>query len=72
MFWTPVEAQGEGLDPVKQVLAPSNLLLAVLNRYFWCDSSVLHIVMSMYIWSSAIWSLEEQLPIMFRFFPFCK
>ena len=54
-------AKGKGLDPVKHVCTPSpqlpsSLLLAVPRRYFCCVSSVLHVVMSMCIWSPAIWS----------------
>ena len=56
-------SRGQGLDPVKRFQASSNLLLTVPRRYFCCGSSVLHI-MSICIWSVAIWSAEYQLPIM--------
>ena len=36
-----------------------------------CGSSVLH-VMSVYIWSSTIWSAEYQLPIMPHVLLFCN
>ena len=42
---------------VTTVFEPSGLLLTVRRRYFCCDSSVLY-VMSVCIWSSAIWSVE--------------
>ena len=41
-----------------------NLLLTVLRRHFCCASFMLHVVMSVCIWSSAILSPELQLPIM--------
>ena len=42
---------------------PVNLLRTVLMRCFCCGSSMLH-VMSICIWSSAVWSVDEQEPIM--------
>ena len=54
---------GRGLDIVKRVKAPCNLFLTVPRRYFCCGSPVLH-VMSVCIWSLAIWPAEYQLPIM--------
>ena len=72
-FWITAEGKGEGLDPVKRVLKkispPSNLLLTIPMRYFCCGSSVLH-VMSVCIWSLAMWSAEYHLPIMLPFL-FC-
>ena len=58
-------SRGRGMGPIKHVLAPPPhyLLLAVPRRYFCCGSSMLQ-VMSVCIWSSAIWLAEEQLPIM--------
>ena len=50
---------------------PSNLLLTVRRWYFCCGSSVLH-VMSVCIWSLAIWSAEYQMPIMLPVLLFCK
>ena len=54
MFLTSAEAKGEDWDPVKLVQAPSNLLLTVLRRYICFGSSMLHVVMSVCIWSSEL------------------
>ena len=45
--------------------APNNLLLTIPRQYFCCGSSLLHVVLYMFVWSSAIESPELQLPIMF-------
>ena len=55
MFRTITEAEGEDLDPVNwhkppahtpyPTPSPSYLLLAVPRRYFFCDSSMSHVVM---------------------------
>ena len=37
---------------------PSNLLLTVPRWYFFRGSSMLHLFMSIYIWSSVLWSPE--------------
>ena len=47
MIRNTAEGKIEGLDPVKHVP----------RRYFCCGSSMLY-VMSVRIWSSAIWSVE--------------
>ena len=62
-----VEKQRARFGSSETCLSPpptlSNLLLTVPRRYFCCGSSVLHI-MSVCIWSLAIWSAEYQLSIM--------
>ena len=50
---TTADAKGEGLDPVKLVLVPYK---SITDRSC-CGSSVLH-VMSVCIWSSAIWFIR--------------
>ena len=55
---TTVEAKGEGLDPVNHVKAPSNLLLTVSRRYFCYVSTMLHVAMSVCVWSPAVRSPE--------------
>ena len=49
---TTAAAEGQGLDPVNIILGspvPSNLYLTVPRRYVCCGSSMLHVVMSVYI-----------------------
>ena len=61
MFRTTAEAKGEVLDPEKNMFKPSgNLLLTVPMRYFCCGPPMLHVVMSVCVWSSAIWLPELQ------------
>ena len=63
LFLRRATGRGRGLDPENVFQSPSNLLLTVPKWYFCCGSAVLH-VMSVCIWSLAIWSAEYQLPIM--------
>ena len=68
MFRTTVEAEGEiwiqqSYFKPPPTPPPSNLLLNAPKQYFCSGSSVLHVVMSVLIWSRAKWSLEKQLSI---------
>ena len=62
MFQTTAEAKGSGSDLVKHASAThahsQHSITDLPRRYFYCGSSVLHVVMSVCISSSAIWSPE--------------
>ena len=47
-----------------QKQSASNLLMTVLRWYFWCGSTMFHVVTSVCVSSPAIFSPEQQLPIM--------
>ena len=58
----PLRKQRARFGPSKACLKPSpnpsNLILTIPRRYFCCGSSMLHVVMSVCIWSPAIRSAE--------------
>ena len=43
IFFTTIEAEGEGLDPKKLVSVPSNVLLIVKRPYFHCGTFLLNV-----------------------------
>ena len=63
-------SKGQGFRSSKTCLSPSpsNLLPTVPRWFFYCDSSLLNVVISVCIWSSAIWSpLINSCPLCFTF-----
>ena len=53
------EAKDKDLDPVNMFKTASNLFLTVPRRHICCCSIMLLVVISMCIWSPAIWSTES-------------